>query len=47
VRTPFDAQRPIARQDLRQILEAGRWAPYAIKLIDLGGGQAHFITSIY
>ena len=29
VRSPFDPQRPIARQDLRQILEAGRWAPTA------------------
>jgi nitroreductase len=29
MRMPFDAERPIARQDLRQILEAGRWAPTA------------------
>jgi nitroreductase len=29
VRTPFDPDRPISRQDLRQILEAGRWAPTA------------------
>jgi len=29
VRMPFDSERPIARQDLRQILEAGRWAPTA------------------
>ncbi len=29
VRMPFDPQRPIARQDLVQILEAGRWAPTA------------------
>ncbi len=29
VRMPFDPERPIARQDLRQILEAGRWAPTA------------------
>jgi nitroreductase len=28
-RIPFDPERPIARQDLRQILEAGRWAPTA------------------
>ena len=29
VRMPFDMQRPVARQDLEQILEAGRWAPTA------------------
>jgi nitroreductase len=29
VRLPFDAERPIAKQDLLQILEAGRWAPTA------------------
>ena len=29
VRMPFDPERPIAKQDLRQILEAGRWAPTA------------------
>jgi nitroreductase len=29
VRMPFDPERPIAAQDLRQILEAGRWAPTA------------------
>ncbi|MCX6844154.1 MAG: nitroreductase family protein [candidate division WOR-3 bacterium] len=29
VRMPFDPSRPIAKQDLRQILEAGRWAPTA------------------
>jgi len=29
VRMPFDPDRPISRQDLRQILEAGRWAPTA------------------
>ncbi len=29
VRMPFDPERPIARQDLVQILEAGRWAPTA------------------
>ena len=29
VRTPFDPKRPIAKQDLKQILEAGRWAPTA------------------
>ena len=29
VRMPFDPERPIAGQDLRQILEAGRWAPTA------------------
>jgi nitroreductase len=28
-RIPFDPERPIAKQDLRQILEAGRWAPTA------------------
>jgi nitroreductase len=28
-RIPFDSTRPIAREDLRQILEAGRWAPTA------------------
>jgi nitroreductase len=28
-RIPFDPERPISRQDLRQILEAGRWAPTA------------------
>jgi nitroreductase len=28
-RIPFDSKRPIAREDLRQILEAGRWAPTA------------------
>ncbi|MGA2821229.1 MAG: nitroreductase family protein [Anaerolineales bacterium] len=29
VRMPFDPERPISKQDLRQILEAGRWAPSA------------------
>jgi len=29
LRIPFDLERPIAKQDLRQILEAGRWAPTA------------------
>ena len=29
VRMPFDPERPIAKADLRQILEAGRWAPTA------------------
>ena len=29
VRMPFDPDRPIARKDLRQILEAGRWTPSA------------------
>jgi nitroreductase len=28
-RVPFDPRRPIAKEDLRQILEAGRWAPTA------------------
>lgn len=28
-RMPFDPKRPIAKADLRQILEAGRWAPTA------------------
>jgi nitroreductase len=28
-RVPFGPERPIAKQDLRQILEAGRWAPTA------------------
>jgi nitroreductase len=28
-RMPFEAEHPIAQQDLRQILEAGRWAPTA------------------
>jgi nitroreductase len=28
-RVPFDPKRQIAQQDLRQILEAGRWAPTA------------------
>jgi nitroreductase len=28
-RMRFDAERPVAKQDLRQILEAGRWAPTA------------------
>lgn len=28
-RMPFDPDRPIARQDLQQILEAARWAPTA------------------
>jgi nitroreductase len=28
-RMPFNPERPIAKQDLRQILEAGRWAPTA------------------
>jgi len=28
-RTPFDSERPVAKEDLRQILEAGRWAPTA------------------
>ena len=28
-RMPFDPERPIAKPDLRQILEAGRWAPTA------------------
>jgi nitroreductase len=29
VRIPFDSERPVAKEDLRQILEAGRWAPTA------------------
>lgn len=29
VRMPFDTKHPIAKQDLLQILEAGRWAPTA------------------
>jgi len=29
VRAPFNPERPITRQDLRQILEAARWAPTA------------------
>ena len=29
LRVPFDSERPVAKQDLRQILEAGRWAPTA------------------
>lgn len=29
VRGPFDPERPISKQDLQQILEAGRWAPTA------------------
>jgi hypothetical protein len=28
-RGPFDSQRPVPKQDLEQILEAGRWAPTA------------------
>ena len=28
-RTPFDSEHPVAKEDLRQILEAGRWAPTA------------------
>ncbi len=28
-RVPFDPKRPIAKKDLEQILEAGRWAPTA------------------
>ncbi len=28
-RAPFDPQRPVAKQDLRQILEAARWSPTA------------------
>ena len=28
-RGPFDSKRPIAREDLKRILEAGRWAPTA------------------
>ena len=28
-RIPFDSKRPVAKEDLRQILEAGRWAPTA------------------
>jgi len=28
-RALFDSKRPIARQDLRQILEAARWSPTA------------------
>ena len=28
-RVPFDRERPVTKQDLRQILEAGRWAPTA------------------
>ena len=29
IRMPFDSDRPIVKQDLIQILEAGRWAPTA------------------
>jgi nitroreductase len=28
-RIPFDSERPVAKEDLRRILEAGRWAPTA------------------
>ena len=28
-RGPFDRERPVAKQDVRQVLEAGRWAPTA------------------
>ena len=28
-RIPFDSERPVAKEDLTQILEAGRWAPTA------------------
>lgn len=28
-RVPFDSRRPVSKEDLRQILEAGRWAPTA------------------
>jgi len=28
-RVPFDRKRPVAKQDVRRILEAGRWAPTA------------------
>jgi len=28
-RIPFDSERPVTKEDLRQILEAGRWAPTA------------------
>ncbi len=28
-RIPFDAKRPVTKEDLKQILEAGRWAPTA------------------
>ena len=28
-RAPFDPERPVARQDLRQIVEAARWSPTA------------------
>jgi len=28
-RMPFDPDRPVAKSDLQQILEAGRWAPTA------------------
>jgi nitroreductase len=28
-RMPFEAERSIGKQDLRQIMEAGRWAPTA------------------
>ena len=28
-RLPYDLNRPVAAEDLRQILEAGRWAPTA------------------
>ena len=29
IRIPFNSERPVAKQDLMQILEAGRWAPSA------------------
>lgn len=29
MRTPYDMARPVSKQDLRQILEAARWAPSA------------------
>jgi len=28
-RMPFDPEHPISKQDMQQILEAGRWAPTA------------------
>jgi nitroreductase len=29
IRAPFDPKRPVSKQDLQQILEAGRWSPTA------------------
>ena len=35
-RVPYDPNRPVAKDDLRQIIEAARWAPTAHNMQNFG-----------